>query len=192
MLDVTGIDAMERPELKHLVTQTATQIENALVLAQSHRLLLRLNWPGQRLGSEADGMVCLDGDGWITAANPVARQMVPQLAPRAPGPASAIHASEVFGIAFELLFDAARHGQETVLEIPLWTGLRLQALPVAQAHEEQPVQGDARAQRSLKDMETALIRKAVEQARGNVAQAAQALGISRATVYRKLGQRGGA
>jgi transcriptional regulator of acetoin/glycerol metabolism len=29
----------------------------------------------------------------------------------------------------------------------------------------------------------------VEQARGNVAQAAQALGISRATVYRKLGSK---
>jgi len=192
MLDVTGIDAVERPELKHLVTQTATQIENALVLAQSHRLLLRLNWPGHRLGSDADGMVCLDGDGWITAANPIARQMVPQLAPRTPGPTSAIHAGEVFGIAFELLFDAAQHGHETVLEIPLWTGLRLLALPMARTHEAQPVHGEVRAQRSLKDIETALIRKAVEQARGNVAQAAQALGISRATVYRKLGQRGGA
>ncbi|MDO9197672.1 helix-turn-helix domain-containing protein, partial [Rhodoferax sp.] len=39
----------------------------------------------------------------------------------------------------------------------------------------------------LKDIEAALIRKAVDQARGNVAQAARALGISRATVYRKLG-----
>jgi len=38
----------------------------------------------------------------------------------------------------------------------------------------------------LKDVETALIRKAVEQARGNVMEAARALGISRATVYRKL------
>ena len=34
---------------------------------------------------------------------------------------------------------------------------------------------------------TALIRKAVEDARGNVALAAQQLGVSRATVYRKLG-----
>ena len=42
----------------------------------------------------------------------------------------------------------------------------------------------------LKEMETALIRKTVEQARGNVAQAARTLGISRATVYRKLGRAG--
>ena len=41
----------------------------------------------------------------------------------------------------------------------------------------------------LKDMELALIRKAVTDAKGNVQQAAKALGISRATVYRKLGQR---
>ena len=34
---------------------------------------------------------------------------------------------------------------------------------------------------------TSLIRKAVEEARGNVALAARSLGISRATVYRKLG-----
>ena len=39
----------------------------------------------------------------------------------------------------------------------------------------------------LREVETSLIRKAVEEARGNVAQAARALGISRATVYRKLG-----
>ncbi|MDD3786720.1 MAG: helix-turn-helix domain-containing protein, partial [Hydrogenophaga sp.] len=40
----------------------------------------------------------------------------------------------------------------------------------------------------LKDMETALIRQAVDDARGNVMEAARALGISRATVYRKLAQ----
>ncbi|HEY9222902.1 MAG TPA: helix-turn-helix domain-containing protein, partial [Variovorax sp.] len=42
----------------------------------------------------------------------------------------------------------------------------------------------------LRDVETALIRKAVDEARGNVAEAARALGISRATVYRKLATRG--
>ncbi|EER58345.1 transcriptional regulator, Fis family [Acidovorax delafieldii 2AN] len=39
----------------------------------------------------------------------------------------------------------------------------------------------------LRAAETALIRQAVQDARGNVAEAARTLGISRATVYRKLG-----
>lgn len=186
MLDLTGIDAVERPELKHLVTQSACKIENALVLAQAHSLLLRLNWPGNAMGSEADGMVCLDADGWITGVNPIARQMVPSLA--TPGQ-PAVHVSEVFGAPYEMLFEAARR-PDAALEIPLWTGLRLQALPLRPADEGQlrplatrPSTGD---NRSLKDIETALIRQAVDQARGSVTEAARILGISRATVYRKL------
>lgn len=191
MLDLTGIDTVERPELKHLVTQSASKIENALVQREAHSLLLRLNWPGNTLGSEADGMVCLDADGWITGANPIARQMVPNLA--APGH-PAVHVSEVFGIPYEQLFDAVRRPEAT-LEIPLWTGLRLQALPIERSREELPLAfgqhwGGGNSL-PLKDIEIALIRKAVAQARGNVAEAARALGISRATVYRKLGQRAG-
>ena len=41
----------------------------------------------------------------------------------------------------------------------------------------------------LRDVEIALIRKAVSDARGNVMEAARVLGISRATVYRKLSQK---
>lgn len=189
MLDLTGIDALERPELKHLVTQSASKIENALVLAQNHRLTLRLNWPGHTLGSETDGLVCLDTDGWVTAANQIARQMVPALIT---ANQASVHVSEMFGIAHELLFDAARHAN-TALEIPLWTGLRLQGLPINPTHEQHPIGAGAKTHKAeglpLKDIEAALIRKAVSDARGNVSQAALALGISRATVYRKLGQK---
>ncbi len=178
MLDLTGIDAVERPELKHLVTQVASKIENALVLAQNHALMVRLNWPGNAMGSDADGILCLDADGWITGANQTARQMVPNLSG-----AQTVHVSDVFGIPYQMLFDAVRRSN-TLLEVPLWTGLRLQAMPVGKALEN--VNGPSAA---LKDIETALIIKAVEQAKGNVAQAAAALGISRATVYRKLGRK---
>jgi len=190
MLDVTGIEAVERPELRHLVTQSAKQIETALVLRQAHRLLLRLNWPGTTLGSEADGMVCLDGDGWVTGANSVARQMVPELSPAGPfGVPARLHVSEVFGVPFELLFDAARRPNAR-LEIPLWTGLTLQVLPVERAHEARSVSAKPETHGpenlSLRDMEGALIHKTVSDTRGNVAEAARLLGISRATVYRKL------
>jgi transcriptional regulator of acetoin/glycerol metabolism len=189
MLDLTGIDAVERPELKHLVTQSASRIENALVLAQAHSLTVRLNWPGYALGSEADGIVCLDADGWLTGANPIARQMVPGLAVAGRG---AVHVSELFGVSYDMLFDAARR-PGAALDIPLWTGLCLQVLPVEPEFEARSIrttrQVPASEHRPLRAIEDDLIRQAVEQARGNVMEAARTLGISRATVYRKLGHK---
>jgi transcriptional regulator of acetoin/glycerol metabolism len=43
MLDLTGGDAVERPELRHLVVQSARSIENALTQSKPHDLLVRLN-----------------------------------------------------------------------------------------------------------------------------------------------------
>ena len=189
MLDLTGIETAERPELKHLVAQSARSIENALALAHPHSLLVRLNWPGRVLGDESDGLVCLDADGWVTAANQTARQMVSQLMTHG---GAAVHCSELFAMPWESLFDGA--GRDAPLEVPLWSGLRLAALtqPAGQAlPARSPAPGGppAAQRRPLKDLEAELIRKAVQDARGNVMQAAQSLGISRATVYRKLGSR---
>jgi transcriptional regulator of acetoin/glycerol metabolism len=182
MLDLTGIDAAERPELKHLVAQSARSIENALTLSRPHRIVLRMNWPGRLLGDDDDGLVCLDGDGWVAGSNAAARQMVAALASPSSGP---VHCSELFAQPWEPLFDLARHADQEPIEVPLWSGLRLACLVQAA--------GDARAgtggRMPLRDVEVALIRKAVSDARGNVMEAARALGISRATVYRKLAQR---
>jgi transcriptional regulator of acetoin/glycerol metabolism len=178
MLDLTGINAAERPELKHLVAQSARSIENALVLGVPHALLLRLNWPGRSLGTDDDGLVALDGDGWVTGSNDAARQMVPQLA------AGTAHCSELFAQPWQPFFDAVRrNATPAASEVPLWSGLRLVALPQAPGQPASPVT----PRLALRDVEISLIRKAVADARGNVQQAAKALGISRATVYRKLG-----
>lgn len=194
MLDLTGIEAAERPELKHLVTQSARSIENALMLAQPHALLIRLNWPGRTLGDDSDGLVCVDADGCVTGANPTARQMVSQLGPTADLAGAALHCSDLFAVPFEMLFDAARRKdplQGGIVETPLWTGLRLHALPQLPGQSSplaalQLPPSDSPG-RPLKELETALIRQAVNDARGNVVQAAKALGVSRATVYRRLG-----
>ena len=185
MLDLTGIEAVERPELAHLAAQSARRIENALLRERPHSLLLHLNWPGHTLGFDADGLVCLDADGLVVGANQIARQMVSSLA--SPN-AAALHISDIFGVPYQMLFDAARR-QSPVIEVPLWSGLRLNALALARSHEVDAGGGGFRTseQAPLRDVETALIRKAVDDARGNVAQAARLLGISRATVYRKLG-----
>jgi transcriptional regulator of acetoin/glycerol metabolism len=195
MLDLTGVDAVERPELRHLVVQSARSIENALMHNKPHQLLVRLNWSSQALGEDMDGMVCLDTDGWVLGANPAARQMVPQLKA---GKLSAVHCSELFALPYEMLFDAAKNDTQAypqALEVPLWSGLRLHALALPQGRAAPPSRlggrGPAAAPLPLKEVETALIRKAVNDARGNVMKAARALGISRATVYRRLGSKPG-
>ena len=193
MLDLTGVDTVERPELKHLVVQSARSIENALIQNRPHDLMIRLNWSSQNLGDDMDGMVCLDPDGWVTGANPAARQMVPALQK---SDASAVHCSELFAMPYEMLFDAAKSNPlayPQAIDVPLWSGLRLHALPLL--HGRAPAAGRLGGRGApaptlqLKDIETALIRKAVSDARGNIMKAARALGISRATVYRRLGDR---
>lgn len=194
VLDLTGVQTVERPELRHLVSQFARQIENALALGQfsglsapqrDRSLLVRLNWAGCPLGGDNDGLVCLDADGWVLGANQAARQMVPQLQHITSGGSTALHCSDLFAMAFEMLFDAAKR-PNPALELPLWSGLRLHA--VAQpAGQHQAVGPTSEAPRPLKEVETALIRQAVVEARGNVLKAARALGVSRATVYRRLG-----
>ncbi len=191
MLDLTGVEAPERPELTHLALLSARAIENALVRQGAHRLLLRLNWAGLPPGDDTDGLLALDADGQVVATNRVARQLLPQLGLSGP---DRLHCRDLFALPFEMLFDAARRGSG-VVEVPLWSGLRLHvrasvagrpAPPPAPAHWPP---ADIPSAQPLREVETSLIRKAVEEARGNVAQAARVLGISRATVYRKL--RGG-
>ena len=193
MLDLTGVDTVERPELKHLVVQSARSIENALIQNRPHDLMIRLNWSSQNLGDDMDGMVCLDPDGWVTGANPAARQMVPALQK---SDASAVHCSELFAMPYEMLFDAAKSNPlayPQAIDVPLWSGLRLHALPLL--HGRAPAAGRLGGRGApaptlqLKDIETALIRTAVSDARGNIMKAARALGISRATVYRRLGEK---
>jgi hypothetical protein len=137
------------------------------------------------MGSDADGLVSVDGDGWVLGANPVARQLVPGLG--GPGQ-SPVHASELFGLPIGQLFDAAKW-PERLLELPLWSGLRLQAQVISSGADSCHQSAGAAAGLPLRDVEAAMIRKALEDARGNVGQAARALGIGRATLYRKLGQK---
>jgi sigma-54 dependent transcriptional regulator, acetoin dehydrogenase operon transcriptional activator AcoR len=195
MLDLTGVDAVERPELKHLVVQSARSIENAMIPTHPAGVLLRLNWSSH---ADTDGMIGLDADGFVTGANPAARQMV---SPLPAGHAAPIHCSELFALPEGMLFDAAaRHslGYARSIEVPLWSGLRLHALAVGSANRaasgrlagsRDAPQESGSPPLPLRDVETALIRKAVDEAKGNVMKAARMLGVSRATVYRRLGRK---
>jgi DNA-binding NtrC family response regulator len=89
---------------------------------------------------------------------------------------------------FSMLFDSSRRSHAAI-EVPLWSGLRLIALALHPENERTNMHmraDSAHASHALRDVEAEMIKQAVDQARGNIAQAARDLGISRATLYRKL------
>lgn len=188
MIDLTGILAEERPELMHLAAQAARCVENALTRQRPHALCVHMSWPGQAQGGDQEGLICLDAEGWIVSANQAARQMVPCLSGLS---AQAVHANEVFAMSHAVLFERARLRElsETgPLEVPLWSGLCAQVLPELQGWSGK-LGGPIASLNplSLRQYQAALVRHALRDAQGNVMQAARALGISRATLYRKLG-----
>jgi sigma-54 dependent transcriptional regulator, acetoin dehydrogenase operon transcriptional activator AcoR len=187
MVDVTGIEVPERPELMSLVARSARAIENALVKAQPHALVLHLQWPGQHGGKDNEGLVCVDADGVIGAMNPIARQMLGLLQ----ASPVALHTNDVFAISTGHLFDAQRKNQW--INTPLWSGLHLQARVSVSGWLSPKSHGNPMSKpmgyvQPLKDSETALIKHTVSLLKGNVAAAAEQLGISRSTIYRKLGK----
>lgn len=185
MLDLTGVEVDERPELKHLVARAARGIGNALVQGVPHALRLQLSWADALPGdADDDALLCLDADGAVVSANAGARHMLPRLHELAHSP---VHASDLFAVAWTSLFDLRQRGGP--LAVPLWSGLRVsaRALPSQDGAAGGGHPGSVRP--SLKALETNLIHQAVREAGGNVAQAAQALGLSRATVYRRLSAR---
>jgi sigma-54 dependent transcriptional regulator, acetoin dehydrogenase operon transcriptional activator AcoR len=187
MVDVTGIEVPERPELMNLVSTSARAIENALVLARPHALVLHLQWPGQHSGKDNEGLLCIDTDGVIGAMNPMARQMLGLMHS---GPV-VLHMDDLFAVSAGHLFDA-RYSAGW-LAVPLWSGLHLQVRASSAgtlAPKTQAGQNTARPElaQPLKEHETALIKHTVTQLKGNVAAAAEQLGISRSTIYRKLGK----
>lgn len=195
MLDLTGVDVPERPELQHLARQAAGAISQGLLAALPAALWLQFNWPGA-LGpalaecgapwpaDTSDGLLALDQDGQVLGANAAARQLLPL---RAGLPST--QASDLLAVPLGLLFDAAA-GHPQPVELPLWSGLRLQARAWRPGALPAPAGTPALAARAtprLRELQGRLIEQAVRDAQGNVAEAARALGVSRATVYRQLG-----
>jgi transcriptional regulator of acetoin/glycerol metabolism len=174
MLDLTGVDVPERPELQHLAAQSALSIENNWVKQMTPTLLLRLNWAGLSMGSDSDGLIGLEADGQIMCANRAARAITGLRLQ------NGAHAGDVFATAWQSLFDLSPQQR---VEIPMWTGLQVQI----QLDEGMRAPNITMPSSPvLKAIENDLIRRAMQQARGNVAEAARRLGISRATLYRKI------
>ncbi|NBO14929.1 MAG: histidine kinase [Betaproteobacteria bacterium] len=186
MLDLTGVMTVERPELQHLVSLSARSIEETLLGLQPHRLALRLNWPGHLQNSSADACILLDDEGHICARNSLATQLLRL-------PVGRVPLSDVFAAPESQIYDLALRPEPT--ELPLWSGLTVQCVaraaspgnlgtaPLAMALHSAPLARDAGV---LKRVEDSMIAQAMKAAKGHVSEAAKALGISRATLYRRL------
>lgn len=210
MLDFTGILAPERRELLSLAQHATQRIEDALLQALPHALLLELQWPGHAPGPSSGpgsaysggssvARMAVDADGRILGCNRVASHMT-GLDLRFAAP----HLDDVFALPSARLWDAAQSAQE--LLVPMWNGLRLsvrsaRASPLPQrvgsaigpsAHMSVGASVSDAPSQDLRAVEMQLIEQAVQNAQGNVAAASQQLGISRATIYRKLALRSSA
>lgn len=174
MLDLTGVNVPERPQLQGLASACARRIEQALLLQRPAAWCLQLNWPGQLSGNEHDGWMLFDDDGLLLGANSAARQLCAQALP------AGLSSEDVFATSWPLLRDLCRRPNGG--EVPLWSGLHVQvrALPESPSHS---------VTAPLKAVESDLIQQTMQRTRGNVAEAARLLGISRATLYRRLGAR---
>ena len=203
MLDLTGIRVREQRQLVHLVAQYAHEIERAILLGQPRKLLLKLTWPGASVfgALQETGLVSLDEAGNILGADRVARRMVPEIdqffgehtLSNIGSTQEALHISSIFATQWQTLFDLAQRDQNCG-EVPMWAGLSLQVeaisgYGVAASVKPKPGLGATQSPSSLKEVQSALIHQAMYESRGNVEVAAKRLGISRATLYRKLHSR---
>jgi sigma-54 dependent transcriptional regulator, acetoin dehydrogenase operon transcriptional activator AcoR len=186
MLDVTGIDVPERPELMHMCSSAARRIENQLVLTASHTLVIHMFWPGaSAYGREAEGLLCMDDDGQICAMNSTARQML-----GLQQSSTSTHASELFATDWKRLYDSQLGS--VAITVPLWSGLQVELRSSRNGQLSNTAHANSidtlvrQSVGALKAHEVDVIRDTVAQLKGNVAAAAARLGISRATVYRKL------
>ncbi len=70
ILDISGDSRDAHPHTLGLVSTAVGMIENRLMTAASrHHLLLRLHREPEGIGSMAEGIVAVSGDGWIVSAN---------------------------------------------------------------------------------------------------------------------------
>ncbi len=182
MLDLTGIRVREQTQLIHMVSQYALEIERSVLAQEKHALMLQVRWPGQASDSARGGLFSVDEDGLILGCDQVSRQMIPDLQSLKN---VRVHLSDIFATPVDNLFDRVRNSS-AVSEQPLWSGLRLLV-------DSSPSDPATRAKRKaaldpplLKTVQSELIQQELVNTRGNVELAAKRLGISRATLYRKL------
>jgi sigma-54 dependent transcriptional regulator, acetoin dehydrogenase operon transcriptional activator AcoR len=175
MLDLTGYDVPERRELVRLAARSAKDIQNAVLNREAEASkgakILYLQWLGTAFDTASVGMIAFNDEGITTGFNRAALDWLPDLAIQ-----KNQHCEALFSVSSDEFF-ACLHGGKTAV-LPLWSGIQV----IARWKNAAPELNES----NLRNVEAELVYRAITAARGNVAIAAQKLGISRATLYRKL------
>ena len=140
--------------------------------------------------------MAFDDDGCLLGSNSVARQLVPRPA-QPPGMNQPTHSQELLALPWAHLVEHARRRPDALMQLPLWSGLRLQALVQPAAAASAPTDrggSDTRRHVFCPSIAAAHQRTSADTAgparsTGHVSQAAKRLGLSRATLYRRLGNK---
>ena len=201
VLDITGDYRSHQPHTLALVRMAGRNIERQLFL-RKHRqdLVLQVHRNQTYLGSLFDGRVAFSEDGHLLAAEATARESLGLQESGAAG-----RFEELFDTSFAVALSRLR-SQESVAQLRLRSGGEIVYAQLARALAKavsggapasgradasataggvEPHSGSAPRER-LAEIEMQAIRDAVSTNRGNMSAAAKQLGISRATLYRKL------
>lgn len=200
VLDVSGDHRSYHPHTMALVKMSARMIENRW-LADDYRDVMQLHFHSRAalIGTLLEGILAVRPDGRIVGAN---RGAIEQLGRS--GAALRMHTlSSLFGTTVGALVDRFRSPRATPAPVfessggpfhvvahfdgPAWASLNevsTQLTPEVSVHA---MPEPAAKATTLGALEIEAIRVAVRCTGGNISQAAKRLGISRNTIYRKLG-----
>lgn len=183
-----------------LVRLQAAVIERQLLLFQSARhTLVEIHVLADSLGRPEAGLVALDEAGRIAWRNARSRQFIDAVEQDS--------CEEVLGLKLPSLWQLAGQAQLACLVLPnglcVWARVRLpldraetqevtlhtEAAAQVQASPCPPEVGSASpSPSSLAEQERDILRRTLQECRGNISQVARRLGISRGRIYRYLAQ----
>ena len=195
VLDASAVRSPEEREsqrlVNHIVRQSALLIEDGFFLnAATQCWVLLAHRNRHYVEAQPEILIAFDARGFAIAANRRAKECVPGLNQMP------CHVSELFDLRAERLLDA-RPGRDLISFRLIGSGAPLHARvrpPVASATRNTPmIQAKDAPQPSLSDdeaVERTRIIAAMTDAKWRPVLAAQTLGISRATLYRRIAKLG--
>ncbi|MGU7775746.1 helix-turn-helix domain-containing protein [Burkholderia sp. MR1-5-21] len=181
-LDITGLGERDPALLLAHFRQAAVAAENHLISEQQNCHVLRVRYDQRWEQSSMQGLLAVDGDGILQAANRFARRLLDL---PAAGITSGLHINDVFS--------GARPTQRQRLlkpgaaqRVPLHNGTTVFVDLVRAARGAQALFGPAVGQRALREQTLQAVARALHTNDGNISATARELGISRTTLYKKL------